>query len=404
MQQVQLTPHYSISPTSVSFYKLPDKQSGYNKVNKGWENLKDNNNYYGELSKNATKRLRNKLDYMLFLTNPKILQNNKNKKTKRGKGSKINSKKNDNSGLAYKLTFITLTLPSKQVHTDNEIKSKCLNHFLTELRAKHKVSKYIWKAEKQDNGNIHFHILTDKFIFWKTIREKWNRIVNKLGYVDEYQKKQKEYFKEGFRVSDNKKDKRSVKEQKKAYYVGKSSDWTNPNSTDIHAITKIRNISAYISKYMAKGVTKTKRISKIDKHILDLESQTRLIDKAMSLLPKYKTNSPNYRRVVKFIKKYENRVKMVRKELIKLQKQGVSGRIWSCCSFLSKCKNFSSEGVEECVPDIDIIQKTYKDVYIHEVGKQQIVTVFFDIQKTPSLKMFLIEHIKSLTDEKQQIY
>ena len=67
----------------------------------------------------------------------------------------------------YKLTFITLTLPSKQIHSDNEIKSKCLNQFLIELKKNHSVSRYIWKAEKQENNNIHFHIIADKFIKWQ---------------------------------------------------------------------------------------------------------------------------------------------------------------------------------------------------------------------------------------------
>lgn len=121
--------------------------------------------------------------------------------------------------VSFKVAFVTLTLPSKQQHTDKELISSCLNQFIIEIKKYHNVKNYVWRAEKQENGNLHFHILVDAFIPWWIMRERWNRIVNKLGYVDRFQKKH------GHKT---------------------------PNSTDIHSTRKIRNIYSYLTKYLTK--------------------------------------------------------------------------------------------------------------------------------------------------------
>ncbi len=118
----------------------------------------------------------------------------------------------------FRLTFITLTLPAKQVHSDTEIKDSCLALFLQWLRDSKKVKKYIWKAEIQKNGNIHFHITTDKYIHHTLVRNHWNKLVNKLGYVDRYYEK-----------------------------FGNMS----PPSTEIKSVKKIRNIASYLAAYMS---------------------------------------------------------------------------------------------------------------------------------------------------------
>lgn len=117
-------------------------------------------------------------------------------------------------------TFVTLTLSHKQEHSDNEIKRELLNHFLIWMQRETGVKNYIWKAETQKNGNIHFHIVADSYINHKIIRQKWNTIQNKLGYIDKFEQIHKH---------------------------------TNPNSTDIHSLKNIQNPSAYISKYICKS-------------------------------------------------------------------------------------------------------------------------------------------------------
>lgn len=91
------------------------------------------------------------------------------------------------SRFKFKLCFITLTLPSTQIHSDNYITTHLLQPFLKWCNRSHNVVNYIWKAEVQDNGNIHYHITANKFIHWKSIRTKWNQLCAAHGYCKIFQ-------------------------------------------------------------------------------------------------------------------------------------------------------------------------------------------------------------------------
>nr|WP_319509407.1 hypothetical protein [uncultured Draconibacterium sp.] len=160
-----------------------------------------------------------------------------------------------------KVGFFTLTLPSRQQHGDKQIKKECLNQLLTELRSDYGVKKYIWKAEKQDNGNLHFHVLTDTFLPVVEMRDRWNRIINKLGYVHEYSKKMRKMSQAEYTAHRIKQYREKYKKQPdskqiakflNAYEKGVSEKWRNPNSIDIESLKKVKNIGAYIGKYMSK--------------------------------------------------------------------------------------------------------------------------------------------------------
>ncbi len=119
------------------------------------------------------------------------------------------------------VTFLTLTLPSKQIHTDTQI-NKILVRFLENLKQSKSVVNYVWKAEPMKNGNLHYHIILDKWIDKHYINNRWNKQINKLGYVDR-------------------------------------STSLNPPSTEIHSLKKVRNAVSYIQKYMTK-LEKNKRV------------------------------------------------------------------------------------------------------------------------------------------------
>lgn len=119
-----------------------------------------------------------------------------------------------------KHTFITLTLSSTQLHCDKILKRELMNKFLIYGKRYFNINNYIWKAEVQSNGNLHYHILSQNYIDHSQLRTVWNNVQNSLGYVDRFTEK-------------NRKE--------------------NPNSTDIHALQKIRNVEAYIGKYMSKN-------------------------------------------------------------------------------------------------------------------------------------------------------
>ena len=118
------------------------------------------------------------------------------------------------------IKFITLTLSSTQNHDDKFIKRYMLNDFLTVLRKKYNVRNYLWVAETQQNGNLHFHIITNVYISHVAIRKIWNKIQDRYHYLDAYNAKK---------------------------------GHKNANSTDIHALQKIKNMAAYLTKEATKG-------------------------------------------------------------------------------------------------------------------------------------------------------
>lgn len=89
----------------------------------------------------------------------------------------------------HKPVFITLTLSDKQHHSDKYIKRNMLQVFLKDLQYNYGVINYFWKAERQENNNIHFHLIVDKYINKSHIQNVWNRIQTAHGYTASYREK-----------------------------------------------------------------------------------------------------------------------------------------------------------------------------------------------------------------------
>ncbi|MBA7679718.1 hypothetical protein ES703_88020 [subsurface metagenome] len=230
-----LIPMISIHPDRINFYSEVNWHPYKPRRDPSVHLIDISRDHKGKVSPAARRKISRAIDYHLFLANEKVLPN-----TAHGKA------------YSFKLCFITLTLPSTQVHSDQVIKARCLHQFLTEACKKWHVKNYLWRAEKQKNGNIHFHILADKFIPWSELRDVWNRIVNKLGYVDRYRDQMRAFHEGCFSVREDLLKAWSYKAQIKAYKAGKANDWSSPNSTDIHSVWKMKNIKAYVSKYCTK--------------------------------------------------------------------------------------------------------------------------------------------------------
>lgn len=79
------------------------------------------------------------------------------------------------------LCFVTLTFPIQMVETHQSIKRKYLNSFLIQLGERYREPRYLWRAELQQNGNIHFHILISKFIHKAWLNYQWYAILRKHG-------------------------------------------------------------------------------------------------------------------------------------------------------------------------------------------------------------------------------
>ena len=162
------------------------------------------------------------------------------------------------AAVATKFTFVTLTLPAPQVHTDNELKRQALRPFLQEIGRRFGARNYVWKAEPQKNGNIHFHILLDKFIPWPELRKLWNHYLQPLGYIDRYRERQQQKYKDGMVYEVRASCKSTPAQQLAAYAEGVRTNWSNPNSTDIHSLRSVKHIIAYISAYIVKKANRRK--------------------------------------------------------------------------------------------------------------------------------------------------
>ena len=98
----------------------------------------------------------------------------------------------------------------------------------------------------------------DKYVHYMVIRKYWNRAINVLGYVDRYQQKfskmdQEEYI--AYRSQDQTPD---IKKIKAAYKFGCRSNWRSPNTTDVKKTKNVKNLAAYLAKYLAKKTDKSK--------------------------------------------------------------------------------------------------------------------------------------------------
>lgn len=202
-------PRLKIQPTHLTFYSLfTGHKKYYQSVQKftGAEVRAKQNG----ISKNTFKKMRKYINILIYTANWKTVW-----------------VKETNSYFRYKINFITLTLPSKQIHTDKEI-IKCLSNFLNKWQKRRNGLIYLWKAEVQDNGNIHFHITSNAFYHYKRLKEDWNNEIEKLGYVSR-------------------------------------SKSNNPNSTDVHSVNKIKNLAGYICGYIGKKDLYTKILKRYHK-------------------------------------------------------------------------------------------------------------------------------------------
>jgi hypothetical protein len=160
--------------------------------------------YSGNMSAGAKKRLTKAITLLVQCSKKRWIYNEVCKKM-----------------VLHQLAFITLTVSDPQQKlSGKEAYSKLLSHFLAWLRRTKKVNTYIWKAELQQNGQIHYHITTPAFINYQEIRDKWNNLQRKAGLLDKYAKEHKHF---------------------------------DANSTDVHAVHNINDMAAYLIKYIAKS-------------------------------------------------------------------------------------------------------------------------------------------------------
>lgn len=235
MQDYSIIDELHVHPThlTVTTHKVYDNPRVFVK-HESLENLKKNI-HRNFMSDKATSKCKRAINYLLLQSANKRILGHLNWRD-----------------FKFKLSFITLDLPASQMHTDNQLKRDLLNPFLINAARHWDVNLYVWRAERQKNGNLHFHIVLDKWCPWEEVRGLWNHLLNSLGYIEAYRNNQIAWHSNGFRPRPELFAHWPLKQQLKAYQYGIKTNWSDPNSTDIHSIKLVNNVSAYVTKYMTK--------------------------------------------------------------------------------------------------------------------------------------------------------
>jgi hypothetical protein len=140
--------------------------------------------------------------------------------------SKIRKKLHAFFGMYKKLTFLTLTFVNA---VSDELGIKVLAKFLENIKKQDKSFEFLWVAERQNNnqvfkGNIHFHLITNKY--WK-INKVWKYWLDL---------------------------------QKKHGILPRDESFTPTSSFDVKAIASksVKSIGIYLTKYVTKNNEKFK--------------------------------------------------------------------------------------------------------------------------------------------------
>lgn len=273
----------SIHPRALKCSWEPYDRIPRTRFSSSFNEIPERNRADGLISQKAQGRINSAIDWLLAQSKTKRVYD---KKTKRSFNFRVN--------------FLTLTLSAPQIHDDNLIKKKLLNTMLVHMRQKWGVKYYLWRAEAQANGNIHFHIACDKYIPWWQLRHYWNMVQNNLGYIDRFE------LKHGHR---------------------------DPNSTDIHSVKKIRNLGGYLAK----------EISKNSKGVM----YTGLMLKDGKLIPCYNPS-----------------LQILLPKSIEKMYRSIGGNLWNLSSILSQVKAKILVIADQVRDEIQAIKKAFQSKVI----------------------------------------
>lgn len=149
----------------------------------------------GSISSQSARKIRNAVEWLLAAAEEKYLYSKKSKRF-----------------YTWQLSFLTLTLPTQGNMTDIQVKS-ILNSFLTLAKYNYGLHSYIWKAEPQSRGVIHFHLTSDCYMWKNSVQFEWNRLLSKHGLLNGHE---------------------------------------SAPSTKIHSTYRVKNMAAYLTKYFIK--------------------------------------------------------------------------------------------------------------------------------------------------------
>lgn len=180
--------------------------------------FKGEKTYSGRMTCGVRKRMTKAINIMLQTAKPQFKQNPYN-----------------GVWQWHKLTFLTLKITNTENITAREAYDNCLSPFLDWFGRTAKTSSgqgvklYVQKTELTKAEQIHYHITFPDMISLVDVRRKWNSILRKARYLDQYALEHGHF---------------------------------DANSTDIHSVNDIENLSAYMIKAFTDSLTEAEKIKK----------------------------------------------------------------------------------------------------------------------------------------------
>jgi len=416
-----------------------------------------------KMSASAIKTIKKSCNLILYLSRQRHFQEYLKMKKQRVactgyRKQTVESKAVNSAYNRYLCTFLTLTLPAKQTHTDIELTKYVLHPFLSYARKIWKVRYFVWKKELQQNGNLHYHLVTDRYIDHDCLRVAWNRCCNRgyvegvekpFDYVDRYSDKMIKMFADGwdkekmfeyYSQSDSvqeatekealefeRKNNREISavEYNQIFYrnanaayekgfkrysnemkLSENQRWRNPNSTDISAVKNPRQVSAYVAKYIAKNVDESPEL-------ITFQEQTRSIKEqiygCLSDIKRHKLADPpepydNELKRIEDLKAYLNQIRQ--------EECPILGKLWfkseTLTPFLKGATDFiQSTGVHsELGQLIDYLKNietpSHKLVlYSYELNEKGEPDLDKKICTTLLISVFQIMHLADKTGKKR---
>lgn len=147
----------------------------------------------GQLSINAERKLKHAIKWLVASSPVK-------KGYEKKKGGLVD----------WRVNMATLTFHDNV--QDDYLGRKILAQWLEMAKYRFDLYNYVWKAEPQERGAIHFHLITGVYIPHTELKFTWNRLLRK-------------------------------------YKMNEITD----NSTDIHAVTNAKNLEGYLASYMTSS-------------------------------------------------------------------------------------------------------------------------------------------------------
>lgn len=268
----------------------------------------------------SQSRLKNAINWMLLFADKKKVYSKEHKKS-----------------FSFRLAFVTLTIPTRQKHTDKHIKEHMLQPFLYWLTRYYNCS-YVWKAESQLNGNIHFHLTIDQYVPWRSIRAKWNSILAKYDYC--------KVFQDG------------------------SNDKGNA-ATQIKAVLSEKKCANDIGGYMSKKDEVNSKVQKaFEQFMQGLKGYTPEVKAAYNIITHGKSITTDKEHMLKVVLATYNYANVhckydpdEKKQDKQIYKRVIEGRLWGCSEALSNINIFIDETYPTFEKEEKIFFRQNKDIY-----------------------------------------